>query len=204
MQTNKQVKILFYDLETTGTDKSIHAIHQLNFKLIIDGELIDELDIKIAPFKGAIIDDIALKVGNVTLEQIMAYMPQEEGYKKLMDFLGKYVDKFDKQDKIFLGSYNGSSFDNPFFREFFRRNNNKYFGAYFWSGEIDVMVLALDNLMDKRIGMENFKLMTVAKAYGIEVEEAKLHDAGYDVYLTVVIYFQGIKGVLPEHLEGLK
>jgi DNA polymerase-3 subunit epsilon len=36
--------------------------------------------------------------------------------------------------------------------------------------------------------MENFKLMTVARTLGIEVDESQLHDALYDVKLTKEIY----------------
>ena len=38
--------------------------------------------------------------------------------------------------------------------------------------------------------MENFKLMTVARFLGIEVDESQLHDALYDVKLTKEIYIR--------------
>jgi DNA polymerase-3 subunit epsilon len=36
--------------------------------------------------------------------------------------------------------------------------------------------------------MPSFKLSRVAKTLGIEVDEDRLHDADYDVYLTREIY----------------
>jgi len=51
-----------------------------------------------------------------------------------------------------------------------------------------VMVLASEYLADVRIGMENFKLMSTARAVGIEIDESKLHDAEYDIELTRNIY----------------
>ena len=36
--------------------------------------------------------------------------------------------------------------------------------------------------------MENFKLMTTARAVGLEIDESKLHDAQYDIELTRNIY----------------
>lgn len=36
--------------------------------------------------------------------------------------------------------------------------------------------------------MANFKLSTVAATLGIKVEEDKLHDAMYDIYLTKAIF----------------
>jgi DNA polymerase-3 subunit epsilon len=50
------------------------------------------------------------------------------------------------------------------------------------------MVLASEHLAEMRVGMENFKLMTTARALGIEIDESKLHDAEYDIELTRNIY----------------
>ena len=50
------------------------------------------------------------------------------------------------------------------------------------------MVLATLRLLGVRPTMENFKLMTVAKTVGIQIDESKLHDAMYDIYLTREIY----------------
>lgn len=38
--------------------------------------------------------------------------------------------------------------------------------------------------------MENFKLMTVARTMGIEIDENKLHDATYDIELTRDIFYK--------------
>lgn len=42
--------------------------------------------------------------------------------------------------------------------------------------------------MRERASLVNFKLMTVAKYLGHDVEEDKLHDALYDIELTEKIY----------------
>lgn len=102
--------------------------------------------------------------------------------------LAKYVDKFNKKDKFFLVGYNNASFDNQFLRGFFLQNGDNYFGSWFWSNSIDVMVLASNKLVERRAEMENFKLSTVAKFLGIQVSEDNLHDAFYDIYLTKAIF----------------
>lgn len=102
--------------------------------------------------------------------------------------LAKYVDKYKKTDKFFLVGYNNASFDNQFLRGFFLQNNDQYFGSWFWSNSIDVMVLASNKLVERRAEMENFKLSTVAKFLGIQVSEDNLHDAFYDIYLTKAIF----------------
>ena len=50
------------------------------------------------------------------------------------------------------------------------------------------MVLASEYLLEKRVAMPNFKLMSVARAVGIEIDESRLHDAQYDIELTRTIY----------------
>ena len=102
--------------------------------------------------------------------------------------LGKYVDKFNRKDKFFLVGYNNAAFDNNFLRGFFLQNGDEYFGSWFWSNSVDVMVLASNYLLDRRAEMENFKLSTVAKFLNIAVEDDALHDAQYDIELTKLIY----------------
>ena len=129
-----------------------------------------------------------MAVGGVTREQIMAYPPMYEVYSQFVAMLGKYVDKFNKKDKFFLVGYNNAAFDNQFLRGFFLQNGDNYFGSWFWANSIDVMVLATAFIGDRRKEMENFKLSTVAKFLGVNVDDASLHDAFYDIYLTKEVY----------------
>ena len=181
-------KLFLFDLETTGVNPGKNGIHQISGEIIIDGISKEKFDFKVRPNPQAIIEQAALDVAGVTKEQILAYPPMSEVYSKFTAMLAKYVDKFKPTDKFFLVGYNNASFDNQFLRGFFLQNGDNYFGSWFWSNSIDVMVLASQSLMDKRAGMENFKLATVAKAFGIEVAEEKLHDASFDIYLTKRIY----------------
>ena len=165
-----------------------NGIHQISGVIEIDGEVKEDFDLKVQPNPAAKIEEEALQVGNVELEVIQAYPPMKEVYKAFVAMLGKYVDKYDKKDKFFLCGYNNASFDNQFLRAWFVQNGDEYFGSWFWSNSLDVMVLASDALKHHRTEMENFKLMTVAKYIGIEIDESKLHDAVYDIYLTRSIY----------------
>lgn len=181
-------KILFFDLETTGTLVNRHGIHQISGEIVIDGEVKEEFDFKVRPNPKAEILDEALAVAGVTRDQILAYPSMEEIYSKVIDMLSKYVDRYNKKDKFFLAGFNNASFDNGFFRAWFLQNGDKYFGSWFWSNSIDVMVLATPYLAAKRAEMENFKQGTVAKALGIQVEDEKLHDALYDIKICKAIY----------------
>ena len=183
------MKKLFFDLETTGLDYKTNAIHQFSGCIELDGTVIESFNFKIRPFEGAVIVPKALETSNVTEEQIMAYPPAEEVFAEFMRMLSRYVKKFDKKDKMFLVGYNNAAFDNSFLREFYvRHQKDDYFNSWFWGNTIDVMVLASEYLADVRVGMENFKLMSTARAVGIEIDEAKLHDAEYDIELTRNIY----------------
>lgn len=184
------MKLFYYDLETTGTNFWQHGIHEISGIIEIDGVVKEEFIFHVQPNPKAKIEQGALDVGNVTLDQIQAYPPMGEVYKKITEMLNKYVDKFDKKDKFHLVGYNNASFDNSFFRAFFVQNNDQYFGSYFWSNSIDVIVLATFFLAENRNKLKDFKLRTVAEYFGIKVEEEKLHKASYDVYLTREIYLK--------------
>jgi DNA polymerase-3 subunit epsilon len=182
------MKILFFDVETTGVMPNKHGIHQLSGEIVIDGEAKGQFDFKVRPNPKAEITQEALDVSGVTREQILAYPPMEEVFPKFIALLKKHVDCFNKTDKYFLAGYNNASFDNQFLRGWFLQNGDKYFGSWFWSNTIDVMVLATPYLAARRAEMENFKLSTVAQFLGIKVSDESLHDAGYDVFLTREIF----------------
>lgn len=182
------MKLLFFDLETTGTNPGKHGIHQISGQIVIDGVIKETFDFHVQPNPKALIEDEALKVGNVTREQILAYPPMQQVYQEFVSMLGKYVDKFNKKDKFFLVGYNNAAFDNQFLRGFFLQNDDVYFGSWFWANSIDVMVLASAYLATRRPDMENFKLSTVARTLGVDVQSESLHDAMYDIELTKAVF----------------
>lgn len=183
------MKRLFLDLETTGTIPGVHAIHQLSGCIEVDGEIESSFDFRIRPWEGAKIEQEAMDKCDVTEEQIMSYeASQEHVFKTFMSILDRYIDKYDKFDKVFLIGYN-VSFDKGFLVDYFIRNGNDFLFAYIWGNEIDVMSLAGRILQNKRHLLENFKLSTVCEFMGIEVEEEKLHDSKYDIYLTRELFY---------------
>lgn len=182
------MKLLFFDLETTGTNPGRNGIHQISGQIVIDGKHVQDFDFHVRPNPKAVIEDAALNVGCVTREQVLAYPPMGQVYKEFVAMLDKYVDKYNKKDKFFLVDYNNAAFDNQFLRGFFLQNGDNYFGSYFWSNSIDVMVLASAYIADRRADMENFKLSTVAKFLGVSVSDDSLHNALYDIELTRAVY----------------
>lgn len=182
------MKLLFFDLETTGTLVNKHGIHQISGQIVIDGVVKESFDFHVQPNPAAQIEPKALEVGGVTEEQIKAYPPMGQIYTAFVAMLAKYVDRYNKKDKFFLVGYNNASFDNQFLRAWFLQNGDNFFGSWFWPNCIDVMVMATPYLADKRAEMENFKQGTVAKTLGIAIDDSKLHDALYDIEVCKAIY----------------
>lgn len=182
------MKLMFYDLETTGLDSERNAIHQISGRITIEGAIVEYFDFKVAPHEGAEFDDEALDVCHKTKEEICSYPDMDIVFQKFIGMLNKYINKYNKQDKFFLVGFNNRHFDDNFLRKWFERNNSRYFGSYFWSNSFDCLVLATPTLAMKRSTMVDFKQMTVAKELGISVQEDKLHDASYDIDICAKIY----------------
>lgn len=181
-------KLFYLDLETTGTKFWKNGIHQISGAVVIDGVIKERFNFKVKPYEKAIIEEEALKIANVTVSDLEKYLPMKQVYNELISILSKYVDKYNKKDKFHLIGYNVASFDNPFFRAFFVQSNDNYFGSWFWSDTIDVMVLASYKLRKVRHELTDFKQSTVAKYLGIEIDENKLHDAEYDIDVCMKIF----------------
>jgi DNA polymerase-3 subunit epsilon len=183
------IKKIFYDLETTGLDPVINGVHQLSGCIEIDGNVAEYFNFKMKPFPTDELEPKALEVGGITIADLATYPDPEEVYKKFLSLMGKYVNKFDKKDKFFLYGYNNRKFDDNFLRSWFDKIGDKYFGSWFCQYTSDIMVLAVEHLLEDIPDMVNFKLMTVAKHMGIEIDETKAHDAVYDIDISRQLYY---------------
>lgn len=188
------MKILFYDLETTGIHPETASIIQLAG---IMTELTESNEIKplggfnytMKPRTGREVDLSALDINGFTMEELATFQDDREVFEKFTKFLNKHIDQFNKVDKAILAGYNNTHFDTDFLRQWFiDNNNNNYFGSYFWSNSIDVMPEASRYFVHYRPALLNFKLGTVAKAMGIETDKSSLHDGLYDIKLTLLMF----------------
>ena len=181
-------KLFIYDFETTGVKYWENGIHQIAGRIRIDGTDVEKFNFHVRPFPDDVIEESALAVAGVTKEQIFNYPPPAQVFLKIKTMLNKYIDQYNNKDKFHLVGYNIAAFDNLFFREFFIKNNHKYFGSYFWSDPLDCFILAAEFFKRERDTFPDFKQATVAKRLGIHVDEKKLHDADYDIELCSQIY----------------
>ena len=187
------MKLLFFDLETTGVDSKNCAIIQLAGIMVeIDPENnlkpVDAINLKMKPRKGKTVEQEALAINNYSLNDIMEWENDAVAFKKFMTFIEKHVVRFNSIDKIKLCGYNNSRFDTDFLRQWFKENDNLYFGSYFWVDQIDVMCEASRYLIHYRPALNNFKLGNIANVLGVPLDENSLHDGFYDIKITYKIF----------------
>jgi len=182
------MKYFFFDTETTGLDPDRCAITQLA-GVLFNGEKKEDINIFMRPFPGAQISAEALEVQGQTMSHLEILPDERDGFRGLLGILDKTVDKYNREDKIFIFGWN-VGFDVQFLRALFNRNGNDFFGSYFFNPPIDVMSIAADRLQDVRTGLPNFKLQTVYDFLFPEKRgtENKFHDATVDAQATLDIY----------------
>lgn len=181
------LKAFYFDTETGGLDPVKSPILQFTGIVEVNGTEIDRINQYILPHKWS---DVAIEALNVNkIDKIYEESPEKfitetEFYHNLIKFLDRFINKYDTKDKLYLVGYNSHHFDAQFLRALFLRNGNNFYGSYFWNPSVDIMLLAMAACYGQRHLLGDFKLMTVAKSLGIELEEEKLHDAEYDVEIT--------------------
>jgi DNA polymerase-3 subunit epsilon len=181
------MKTIFFDVETSGVDDKTNGILQLAGMVVFDENVIEDFNYVMKPFPGQIIEDGALEANKITRSQIEGFADPFDCHLQFTKMLNKYVDRFDRSDKITLVGYN-SRFDDGFLREWFKKCHDKYYGSYFFWPAIDVSNMVAVKYRKVRSQFKDFKLMTVAKKLKIEIDESKAHDAEYDTLITKAVY----------------
>ena len=187
------MKLLFYDLETSGLDFNRNAILQIAAILVdidVDGviSVLDAINLKMKPEPDKVIDKGALNVTGLTEDEIMTWQDQDVAFRKFVAFLDRHVERFKGAGRLKLAGYNNVHFDADFLSRWFIDNGNDGFYSYFYIDQIDVMCEASRYLLYYRDGMTNMKLGNVAKALGIKTDDSALHDAFYDIKLTIKLF----------------
>lgn len=197
------MKLAYLDTETGGPNPN-HALLQISGAIEIDWEIKEKFNFFLRPYPDdpEITKEASDKHG-ITKEVILNHPEKFEDplsvYNKLIRLLDKYVNKFDKLDKFNLVGFNIIGFDDPVLRRFFERNNNQYYGSYFWYPPIDVMAIYGADWAPYRSRLPNFQLLTVARAAGVNVDESKLHDGIYDIKITRELFIRRYRQVSGEN-----
>lgn len=174
------MKVLYFDCETTGTDAKLNDIVQLSGIIEVNGEVKEEFNFRCQPMNFDSVSPEALEVTGLTMEDLKSYEPASVMYKKLVNLMAKYVNKFDKTDKFYPAGYN-VSFDLQFLAEFFAKQGDKYFGSWCNWKAIDGLPIMRFLEFTEALKPENHKLGTICAHYGIEIQA---HDALSDIRAT--------------------
>lgn len=182
-------KVLWLDVETTGLDCRKHGLREVGFIIEIDGVEVDKGVFRINPFtyttKDVEIDDYALEISKVSIEDLESYDRVSYCFKELMKKLVKYVNVNDKNDCFVIAGYN-TAFDIGFIKEWFKEMGllDSYKDLFHYKSlDVFSIVFAL-----RHIGLnsaENDKLETMCNYFDIEIEA---HNALSDIEATKKLY----------------
>lgn len=181
-------KYLYLDLETTGTEKLIHGVHQIAGLIELDGKIKNTFDFRCRLFEGQFFDEHALELGGVSKETIDNYPEPEAVHRKLCNILKQYVDIYNPEDKFTVVAYN-AGFDIDFLSYWFGKNGDNYLGSLI-DRSFPICILSTVRLLrawgDKDCKqLENSKLSTVCKHFGIPLDP---HDAMKDIIASRKVY----------------
>jgi len=178
------MKILYLDVETTGTDVSVNEIIQFAGIVVIDGKTVEELEFKCQPTNWDSIESEAMEINGKTLDDLKSYMPPSEAILILKGFFDRHIDKYSKNDKFYPAGHN-VGFDLDFLQSFWKRHCDKYgIGSYQNWRCLDSRILANFFIAVKLISCEDVKLQTLCNYFKIEIES---HDALSDIRATRIL-----------------
>lgn len=196
-------KLCFIDTETTGVNAKENGIIQIAGEIVLleglttgtngkhNAEVVDSFNLRAKPFPRDVVDPKALEVNKVSLDEITQFQEPILAYKTLSSLFAKHCDKYDKADKFFFVGYN-ARFDYDFMRAWWEKNGDNYFGSFFFFPPLDVMNIAIWNLIRERKTLPNFKLETVANHLDLTVE-GDFHDAMKDILITKEIFLKYLR-----------
>jgi DNA polymerase III epsilon subunit-like protein len=176
----EDIKVCWCDTETTGLDAIKNDVIQIAMLIEINGKLVDKLELKCQPYNWDDISEKALEVHGYGVEDLATFRRPRPTQTVVVDFLKKYVNPFDKQDKFVFAGYN-APFDVRMMREWFKKAGDKYFGSFFEYKPYDVYPLFSAYRQARGLTLENEKLVTAAAHFGLEFDA---HDALADITVT--------------------
>lgn len=183
------MKTFYFDVETCGLDCKATGMTQLAAILVIDGQEVDKISLDINTYsynREVEVSEEALNITNKTEEMIKSYPSSKEQFNKLIKFLDKYINKYDKSDKLTPVGYN-SQFDMGFLIEWFKDNDHKFFGSYFIYKDVDVFALIKHLAFLGYIDSDSHKLGTMCDYFGVSLGD-DAHDAIADIRATRELY----------------
>lgn len=174
------MKVLYFDTETTGLDPVKNDIIQLAGMVEIDGKIKEEFNFFCQPFSYENIAQEALNVHSISIDTIKGFPKPETLRIRLIQLMGKYIDKYNREDKFYAAGMN-AGFDLGFLSKNFQKSNDKFCFSWFWGHALDLYELAVILKYKGILNIENLKLETLAKHFKVKL---KAHNAMSDIRAT--------------------
>lgn len=182
-------KILWLDVETSGFSAKRNGILSIAAILVVDGVTKREwlFDREMNP-DGREIDDGALLVNGFTREQISENENWQMVNRAFIEWLKKCYENIGDFEPAICGGY-VNSFDIRFVENWFEASEvmpASYLIDCRSTALLDVHEIVRRSLHPSMVGLENKKLVTVAKALGVDLQDA--HTALGDIQATIEVW----------------
>ena len=173
-------EVIWTDCETGGVDENVCALVQLSAIIEIDGEMVDEIDLKMKPVPGKKIEAKALELQGRTMADIAAFEDPRACFDRFRKFLARRPAS--KQNRYIMGGYN-ADFDCRFISEWYKDMSG---GSYaYWDylqfSPVDPIGILRAMRHYGIIDIPDTKLGTVCKYFNIELDA---HDSMSDIRAT--------------------
>lgn len=181
-------KILFIDTLTTGMNPEKCSIYRIGGIYTEDAVEKKRFEFRMRPFINARISEQSLWISGESRSSLIRYKDEKDVFKEFTEMLDGIIDLRNPKDKAYIAGFNAASFDNPFLREWFRRNGNERFRDYFHVQVIDTMTLATVILMNMRNNMTDFRLETAARYLDVKAPASATYDCLINSKISLDIY----------------
>ena len=185
--TDMDMKILWLDTETTGTQEWMHDIVSLGGLIEQGDKVIDEFYYELCPQKPGNAQRGAFDVNGFSLEQVLQFDAAYIGVSKMKQHLDENFNFKDRKDRYILAGYN-VDFDKKFLYELWkstadavgRKSGFNYYYFHYKMFDVYTIVFMLTK-MGKIPVLEDMKLETMCRHFSIEHQA---HNAFGDITAT--------------------
>lgn len=175
------MKVCYFDVETTGIYAGKHDIVEIACIVEVDHVVVNEFAFECQPFDYDAIDASALEACDTTVEDLKKRALPHIMYPKLLKEFGRHIDKYKKSDKMYPAGFN-VRFDVDFLNDFFKKNNDVYYGSWFNWKSIDALPILNWLDLTGKVHLEKRTLTDACKYFGIDLGQA--HVALNDIRAT--------------------
>ena len=190
--TDADMKLFWFDTETTGTQEWKHDIVSIGGLIENGNGVVDEFYYELCPQKPENAQQSAFDVNGFTFNQVLQFDPAYVGVSKMKQHLDDNFTYKDKKDKYILAGYN-VPFDAKFLYELWKSTADavgkvsgfNYYYFHYKMFDVYTIVFMLTK-MGKIPVLENMKLETMCKHFSIE---HKAHNAFGDITATRDLFY---------------